>query len=512
MPSPTKSALRSRWAPALALLGTLALPGSARADFQITYLFTDEDGHPRPQLRLTSTDMSNYSNQASCQCGHLWGARVFLNNAMGTSVPASTQVRTFVGANCDVGQNSVGQQSYPCVKVFEGLANNYDDGGILLSFEQIWLSSRVPSLAEQDIESGAVPRLPCDPSQTGGGGIWICVESNGQPNCQSEEFVVKGDSSVNGSTGTGGSTGSTGMGGMDMAAATNIQFDYVPPQSTVTGFAAEPGDGAVIITWGRSEVPDISGFRVLCADMDGNAPVTKVTGAPTGRSRTNGKLYYTADNLCPGEVVYEPDPNAVPDPPIPSGSDTGRDTEDSSDGTSSTGTMVDEPWLGDGWSMATGSSSGTTSGGSGTTGDGTGTGTGTSGTGSGSDSGSGSGSDTGDGASSALDSLDWRYVCSDHVANTGTAIRVDGLENNREYQFLVVAYDKFGNPRKMSDVLTATPAETSDFWEQCEQQGDLCGHGGFCSCSSDPAPTGAMWLGTGLLLLGLARRRRGRRT
>jgi MYXO-CTERM domain-containing protein len=100
-------------------------------------------------------------------------------------------------------------------------------------------------------------------------------------------------------------------------------------------------------------------------------------------------------------------------------------------------------------------------------------------------------------------------VCSDHVDATGTFIRIDGLENNTEYQFLVVAYDAFGNPRVMSDgLLTATPAETSDFWEQCEQQGDLCGSGGFCSCRSEPDPSGAAWLGTGLLLLGLARRRR----
>jgi len=520
MASP-KHILRSRWAPALALLGTLAVPASARADFEITYVFTDGDGNPQPQLRLTSLDMSTYANQATCQCGHLWGARIFLNNATGTTYPLQTQISTYVGANCDLGQNSVGQQQYPCAKLFEGLANDYDDGGILISFEQIWLSSRVQSLEEQAVEI-ADPRLPCDPSQTGGGGIWICVESNGQPNCQSDEFVIKGDQSVNatqgGSTGGTGGTGTGGTGTGDGGAAGGIKFDYIPPQSSVSGFRAEPGDGKVVITWSRGEVPDISGFRVLCADMDGNPAVNGlVGGVPTGRNRTNGKLYYTAENLCGDEVKWQPDPNATPQPlpPTTGDADTGRETDGTTDGTTSAG--VDAPWLGDGWSLggtATGGSTGGTSDGTGTTGDGTGTtgdgtggtasGTGGSGTG-GSDSG---GSDTGgSGDLGVFESLDWAYVCSEHVTATGTRADVLGLANGTEYQFVVVAYDSFGNPLVMSDVLTATPIETSDFWEQCEQQGDLCGSGGFCSCTSDPPPSGAAWLGTGLLLLGLARRR-----
>jgi MYXO-CTERM domain-containing protein len=394
----------------------------------------------------------------------------------------------------------VGQQQYPCVKLFEGLANDYDDGGILLSFEQIWLSSRVQSLQTQSVES-AEPRLPCDPSQAGGGGIWICVESNGQPDCQGEEFVIKGDQSINVS-GTG-STGSTGGTGGTTDGVTNLQYDYIPPQNPVTGFSAESGDGKVVIRWARAEVPDISGFRALCADMAGNPAITgKVGGVPTGRSRTDGKLYYTAENLCGDDIKWQPDPNATPEPTPPSttgDTDTGRDTEaTSSDGTTAMG--IDAPWLGDGWSMAT----------TGTTGD-TGSTTGDTGstTGDTTDTGTGSGGITGGELSdSPLASLDWAYVCSDHVSASGTKIEITGLDNGTEYQFIIVAYDSAGNPRVMSDVLTAIPIETSDFWEQCELQGDVCGNGGFCVCSSEPEPTGAAWLGTGLLLLGLSRRRR----
>lgn len=490
MPAPL-SILRSRWSPALGLLGVLALPATARADFQITYIFTNADGEPLPSQRLTATDMQAYSNLASCQCGHVWGARVFLDNSVGTAYPGNTLIDTYVGANCGDGQESFGSQNDPCVKVFDGTANDYDDNGILIPFEQVWLSSR--SDTRDEPVSSATPILPCDLSQTGGGGIWICVESNGQSNCQKEEFVVMGDSSVNSAGSTETTDPTTGMG---TTPATNIQFDYLEPQDDFGGFRAQSGDGAVVISWNSAENNDTSGFRVLCADMDGNNPAPKVTGAPEGRSRTNGKLYYTAENLCPGEVVYTPDPNATPPEPVPEETGTGS----SDDGTSSG--AIDAPWLGDGWSMATGTGSGTETGAASGTETGIGTASGTTG------EDTGAGTSGGDGVASPIESLDWRYVCSDHVANTGTSVRVDGLENGKEYQFLVVSYDGFGNPKILSEVLTATPIETSDFWEQCEEQGDLCGNGGFCSCTSDPSPMGAAWLGTGLLLLGLARRRR----
>jgi MYXO-CTERM domain-containing protein len=467
---------RSRWViPALALLGTLAGPRAARADFKITYLFTDADGQPLRNRPLLSRDMSSYSNLASCQCGHLWGALVLLDNSVGTAYTSDTYVDTYVGYNCGDGQEGVSVQDGPCVKVLDGTANDYDDGGILISFEQVWLSSR--SETRDQLVGDATPVLPCDASQTGGGGIWICVESNGQSNCQREEFVVQGDQSTNGG-GTGGGTGTgTDPTGMDAASGNNIQFDYTPPQANVAGFRAEPGDGAVVISWDSSEPADVSGFRVLCADMDGNAPGNGVTTIPEGSDRTNGKLYYTAENLC-GDTIYTSETGT--------GSDGASDTGGSSSGADS-GAVTDSGAA----SMST-SAEGPTR--DPTTPTGFGSSGGTAGS---------------DGSGSALESLDWRYVCSDHVTSTGTEARVDGLENGKEYQFLVVAYDAFGNPKIMSDVLTATPIETSDFWEQCEQQGDLCGSGGFCSCTSAPPPAGAAWLGTGLLLLGLARRRKG---
>lgn len=383
----SKPILSVRWLPALALFGVLVLPGSARAGFEITYVFTDDDGTPAPEQPLTPGDMSTYSNQASCQCGHTWAARVRLDDTTDPAIPPDAEVRTYVGASCDLGQAGTNPQASPCVELHAGLASDYADDGLLLPFEQVWVSSRVQGLDMQSVDA-AEPRLPCNPDQNGSGGIWVCVESNGEPECQADEMVVKGNSSVNGG-------------------ASSIQYDHVPPLSTVTGFEVEPGEGAVLVSWDRSELPDISGFRVLCADMDGNPAMTaatEITEAPTGRARTNGQLYYTAQNLCGDEAVYSPEP-----------------------------VLADTPFAG----------------------------------------------------------LDWRYVCSDHVAVTASSVHVDGLDGDEEYQLVVVAYDHAGNPRVVSDVLTATP--TSD------------GASGCRIGASTPIGAG---LGVGLLLLlGLVRRR-----
>ena len=476
MPSITHA---SRWAPAaFALCGALAWPAVARADFEITYLFTDDEGNALINDRLTPQEMQRFVNQATCQCGLELAARVYLNRTSGTNTySGNTQIRTYVGAQCDQGQDNLGQQR-PCVKVHQGLANDYDDGGIFITFDSVWLSSRTPMI-ETSPDDGE-PIMPCAPSQQGGGGIWICVESNGQPDCQRDEFVVMGNSSTNGGAGT---TPTDPMGGM--APANNVTFDYIPPQDTFSGFHAEPGDGHVVVTWDRGEVADTSGFRVLCADMDGNPIKDGITSVPTGQERVTGKYYYTASSLCPDGGVHAPDPS---DPGTDPFGDTGEmtTTGDATTGDATTGdATTGDATTGDGRATDAGS---TTAG----------------------DPGGGGSTSCDDPSSSALCSLDWRYVCSDHVSNTGSKADVLGLRNGTPYQFLVVAYDAAGNAKPVSDVFVESPEETSDFWEQCEQQGDLCGDGGFCACrSSSAASRGAAWLGTGLLLLlGIAARRR----
>ncbi len=103
-------------------------------------------------------------------------------------------------------------------------------------------------------------------------------------------------------------------------------------------------------------------------------------------------------------------------------------------------------------------------------------------------------------------SLDWSYVCTEAITATASSARIDGLENNRAYNLMVVAYDTAGNPR-VSEILTATPQATSDFWEQCEADGNLCGDGGFCSVAGDNGPSGLALVGLTIAMLGRRRRR-----
>ncbi|MEX1368597.1 MAG: hypothetical protein AB1Z98_36045 [Nannocystaceae bacterium] len=504
---------------ALLLPAALAAPGIAAArpvtaaDIQIFYRFVDSEGKATT-TELTANDLNNYVNRARCQCGEQVAAQVNLLRSM--DQPYDDQrIRTFVGSQCAQGQDApVGSMVRPCVRYFEGQPFDYDDGGIDIVFETVWLSSRVESISDQSPET-APPIDPCQDDQFAEGGVWICVEDGMQTDCQGNEFIIQGTQSQNGST-TGTPTDPTQGGGVNTSTG-GIVFDYQPPQAVVTGFTSSPGDGAVEISWSRSESTQINGFRVLCADLEGNPVPGKGATLPVQSQRTNGKLYYTAENLCPGAVVYDGEASNVPDLPLPGG-------DEGDGGSTGGGTGAGMDLWGDGWMLGGGTATGT--GGTSGTGDTSGTGgtrdtetDGASSTdGRGSTTADGSTGTTGDGGGmsvtdSPLSSLDWAFVCSDHISGTGTSARVDGLENGREYQFIVVAYDRAGNPLIVSgdEVMVETPEQTTDFWEQCEQQGDLCGDGGFCQCRAGSG-RGAAWLGSGLLLLALVGLRRGGRS
>lgn len=104
--------------------------------------------------------------------------------------------------------------------------------------------------------------------------------------------------------------------------------------------------------------------------------------------------------------------------------------------------------------------------------------------------------------------LDWAYVCTSHLAYNTKNVRIEGLENGKEYNFLLVAYDKSGNPLASNEVIRAKPVDTRDLWEQCHAQGDVCGESGFCNLSErgDPLLGLGALLGLGLGLGGLLRR------
>jgi hypothetical protein len=102
-------------------------------------------------------------------------------------------------------------------------------------------------------------------------------------------------------------------------------------------------------------------------------------------------------------------------------------------------------------------------------------------------------------------------VCSEHLGFNSREARIEGLENGKTYQFVVVAYDKAGN-FVASEGVMATPVPTNGLWDQCEAQGNICGEGWNCNVSEvEGGVIGALGL-LGLFGLGgLVRSHRRRR-
>ncbi len=508
---------RKHLTPLAIALGTFAPGAVAHAvppsstDFVIWYYSTDEDGGRG--RRMTQQDLQQFVNQARCECGQKIEATVNLNNSSSGMAYDQSRIRTFAGSMCDVGQVGISTQNQPCVLLEDQLPNYYTKNPSML-FEPIWLSTGVSSTDSQSINT-AVPLGTCE-SGRGEGGIWICVEDGMQTDCQVNEFIIKGTTNMN-SQGSSGSTGTTGTTGTPTSAG-GIVFDYDPPISYPTQFTASEGDGAVVLEWDFETQPEAAGYRILCANADGSPVDGKGVSRPNITAENNGTLYFTASNLCPDGPFGQGSGVGTTD----GGGSDGGGTDDGGSGTGSA-TSGDFGTTGigllpdDGW--AHGVLTGTTSGTGGETGASTSdTGTGSDGTGRFATGTSTGGSDTSgvtvpDGidpaAAAAIQSLDWAYVCSDHLPSTTKRGRVDGLENGQDYIFLVVAYDTAGNPVVASeDLIIATPRETTDLWERCEQQGGVCGDGGFCNCTTGedgPSPGSAWWA---LALLGLRRRRR----
>jgi cysteine-rich repeat protein len=115
-------------------------------------------------------------------------------------------------------------------------------------------------------------------------------------------------------------------------------------------------------------------------------------------------------------------------------------------------------------------------------------------------------------SSVGMEKMDWAYVCTPHLSQQTRTTRIEGLENGKRYNFMLVTYDRNGNPRPFTKVVEAIPLDTRDLWEQCKAQGDVCGDSGFCNVAgrSDNLLALGGLLGLGLGLGGLLRRRRKR--
>jgi hypothetical protein len=71
------------------------------------------------------------------------------------------------------------------------------------------------------------------------------------------------------------------------------------------------------------------------------------------------------------------------------------------------------------------------------------------------------------------------YLCSGKLDSTQTSYRVTGLQNDINYQFLVVALDKVGNPSPVSNIIIEAPQLNEDAYTHYRNAGGKAS-GGFC--------------------------------
>ncbi len=438
------------WAQSPDTGGGSSAPGAEA--FDIRYYVTDGDSNRGRQM--TELDMNFFVNQARCECGQQLEAQIRLLSTGGTMY-TPTQIDGYVGSNCATAESTFNPQFPPCAKFSSAVSTSFTSGQSVL-FSPLWLISGIEGLSDpadlsQRLPSVATPAAACT-GPSGEGGIWLCGQTDANAGCQSEEFFVTGTQNMNILDGT----------------SKGITADFQPPLNLPEedSLSAAVGDSAVVVSWtlplGGS---DAYGFRILCEEAETGEPaISGLVKNPGEVAVTDGRIYYTKENLCPDGPFW-----------VTPGSEEST-TGDTTDGT--TGDM-------------TGTGGSTTDVTTGTT-----------------------GSDIPvstacpeDRPESGMCSLKWEYVCTEHIQAASTTVRIAGLDNNKAYNFLLLAYDQAGNPITIGKVDGVMPVPTNDLWEQCEADGDVCGRSGFCSVDPDSHDLGGFALVLGMGLLAAGRRR-----
>jgi hypothetical protein len=541
----------------LALVGGLALAGDASAQappsggsggtkpsvpgadaFDIRYYLTDENADPLA-TQFGALHFTQFVNKARCECGHAIHTRVRLKQTMG-NYDTTKLVETFVGAMCGTAEANPVGQFRRCARLATQTVQRYIQG-VTSTFHPVWLTNGV-SIESGDIRDpeNAIAAGSCEGGQ-GESGVWMCAQTNATVGCQSDEFFISGTQNSN----------------LGMGMSSGIKFDFLPPVEKPQAIYANPGDSAVVISWDILAQGDINGFRVLCEEADtGKPPPGKGMSRPALNVIPNGTIYYTKDNLCPNGPfsTFNAGSNSPIDPGATTATtDDGTTTGDATTDDTATTSPLYEPIY-----ATTGGTTDTTGGTTDvlTTTDGGTTdgalcgnlvlddgeecddgpdnaddaechtdckldvcGDGKQGPEEECDAGDANGdanlcaSDCTLNVSDGLKDLDWDYVCTDHLAFNTKTVRIEGLENGKRYNFILVYYDVFGNPAAFEQVISTAPVDTRDLWEQCHALGDICGESGFCNLAGgrgDPLLGLGGLLGLGIGLGGL--RRRAKRT
>ncbi|MFY0535103.1 hypothetical protein [Nannocystis pusilla] len=188
-----------------------------------------------------------------------------------------------------------------------------------------------------------------------------------------------------------------------------IAFDFQPPLIEVEELTVEPADGGVVLHWELPITGDIQGFRVLCEEAATGASPGLDFPTPELGEVPNNNHYFTAGNLCGAQPfsTVKTAPADVTDPDT-CGNGVVEDGEACDDGDDN----GPEGLCDESCELR---------------------------------------------VSPSLHALDWDHVCSDHISFNNKGMAIHGLENGKAYNFVLVSYDLFGNPRVHDQVVTATP-------------------------------------------------------
>ena len=361
----------------------------------------------------------------------------------GAELDTSAQIQAFIGTQCATAETAIAGQFLRCGVLAKELGAKFVQG-VTGAFHPAFLASGVdPSSPTRDVLGAETTLGGACGEVTGETSLWMCDPS--------------ANSTINCQTDEFfyGSDGALSQ----LSGIPTIAYDFMPPLLAVSNLSVEPGDGGVTLHWDVPSSGDIAGFRVLCEEAATGASPGLDFPTPELGDLPDGTHYFTAGNLC-GDAPFstvKTAPQDVSEPDV------------CGNGVVEAGEACDD------------------------------------------------GEDNGpeglcDEAcklrvSPSLHALDWDHVCSDHVTFSSKGMTVHGLENGKAYNFVLVSYDLFGNPRVHDQVVSATPDGSLP-----SPDGGLEGIEGIggegCGCAAgESGGAGVLALSLGVLL-GLARRRR----
>jgi len=448
---------------------------------------TDDAGDRDEGPRITQQQQQFFSNRARCECNEKLEVRIQSPGGQGSIPNGITDIR--VGLACDEAMK-VGSPYPRCVRLVRETSPQLNFVDFRTRFEINWLAHGLANPSNEDLSNTPPPKPDTMCEHPGGSsGIWMCF---GNDACTTGDFFMRPQSTSSSNDNTSGTSGGSTNNGQSLN-ANSVIFDFNPPAFRPVIEEAQSGDGAVELRWDPKLRLDTHGYRVLCADEQGNPIQHSQRPRNIDKDSIDGTLYFTKNNLCD---EGEPEDNGTGTTGTSGSTGEGTTGGTETDSTSTGGESTDESTSG------IESSDGSTAGTSDSTTNtavaiqGANEETSTSGadensptgaTFSDTDSTETGSEDTGsepqpDPSDERILTLNWDFICSEHIPATADRVRIEGLRNNKNYKFVLVAYDRVGNPTP-SHVKVGIPRETDNLADLCQRSGN-CGKQGFCSISS----------------------------